>query len=94
MPPLRIGLIGDYNPANATHLATDAALQHTARGLSLSLESVWLPTETLDGGPDCAARLGSFDGLWCAPASPYRSMDGALAGIRFARERGRPFIGT
>jgi len=28
------------------------------------------------------------------PASPYRSMDGALRAIRFARETGRPFLGT
>jgi CTP synthase (UTP-ammonia lyase) len=28
------------------------------------------------------------------PASPYRSTDGALRAIRFAREQGRPFLGT
>ena len=28
------------------------------------------------------------------PASPYRSMAGALNGIRYAREKRRPFLGT
>jgi CTP synthase (UTP-ammonia lyase) len=28
------------------------------------------------------------------PASPYESMEGALLAIRFARERGVPFLGT
>jgi CTP synthase (UTP-ammonia lyase) len=39
-------------------------------------------------------HLRRFDALWCAPGSPYQSMDGALQGIRFAREEGWPFIGT
>jgi CTP synthase (UTP-ammonia lyase) len=32
--------------------------------------------------------------VWIAPASPYRSMDGALRAIRYARERGVPLVGT
>ena len=28
------------------------------------------------------------------PGSPYRDIDGALRAIRFAREQGRPFLGT
>ncbi len=31
---------------------------------------------------------------FCSPGSPYRSLDGALEAIRFAREGGVPFIGT
>jgi CTP synthase (UTP-ammonia lyase) len=38
--------------------------------------------------------LQQFDALWCAPASPYKSMQGALQAIQFAREQGWPFIGT
>ena len=32
--------------------------------------------------------------LWCVPASPYRSMEGALTAIQVARERHVPFLGT
>src|SRR5208282_6192757 len=32
--------------------------------------------------------------LLCSPGSPYKSLDGALAGIRYARENKVPFIGT
>jgi CTP synthase (UTP-ammonia lyase) len=38
--------------------------------------------------------LSDADAVWCAPGSPYASLDGALAGIRFAREHQRPFLGT
>jgi len=44
------------------------------------------------GDPD--ERLAAYDGIWIAPASPYRSMDGALAAVRHARERGVPLVGT
>src|SRR5205809_607084 len=39
-------------------------------------------------------KLELFHGIWCVPGSPYRSMDGALRANRFARENGRPFLGT
>jgi CTP synthase (UTP-ammonia lyase) len=41
-----------------------------------------------------AERLAGYSGFWCVPASPYRSTEGALAAIRFARETGRAFLGT
>jgi CTP synthase (UTP-ammonia lyase) len=49
-------------------------------------------TDTVAAGGTGA--LAAFDGLWAAPGSPYRSLEGALAGVRFARERGVPFFGT
>ena len=68
-----------------SHLATDEALRHAAAVLDVRLESAWLLTESLAGG-DSAVTLAQYDALWCAPGSPYQSMDGALVAIRFARE--------
>jgi CTP synthase (UTP-ammonia lyase) len=90
--PIRIGIIGDYDPEFLPHRATDAALGHAADGLGLTVAVEWLPTPSLDG--PTADALAACDGLWCAPGSPYRSLAGALAGVRFAREADRPFIGT
>lgn len=81
-----VAVAGDYDDSNRLHRATDAALEH------LGLARQWVPTLELDG--DAAARLAGFDAVWCAPGSPYRSMAGALAAIRHARERGLPFTGT
>jgi len=36
----------------------------------------------------------SADALWCAPGSPYRSLDGALEALRYGREHGVPTLGT
>jgi CTP synthase (UTP-ammonia lyase) len=84
---IRIGIIGDFNPDNATHVATDNGLQHAAEYLGVAIESEWLPTER-------AAEYENFQGLLCSPGSPYCNFDGALAGIRYARENGVPFLGT
>lgn len=89
---VRIGIIGDYQPTSVTHQATVMALHHAADRLSLPLEATWLPTTALEPLPDDA--LETYDALWCAPGSPYHSMNGALNAIRWAREHDRPFLGT
>jgi CTP synthase (UTP-ammonia lyase) len=81
-----VGVVGDFNPRNPTHAFTNAALGHLGLGFE------WVPTETIEDDP--ARRLSAYRGLWIAPASPYRSMDGALGAIRYARERGVPLVGT
>lgn len=86
----RIGLIGDFNATVPAHQAIPVALRLAGDALALAVDWEWIPTEDIRD----QARVSSFDGLWCAPASPYRSMDGALCAIRFARERARPFLGT
>jgi CTP synthase (UTP-ammonia lyase) len=89
--PLRIGVIGDFNPAYPSHIATDEALSHAADALSVPMERIWLPTPLLESD---TTLLEPYDGLWCSPGSPYQSMNGALKAIRFAREHDRPFVGT
>ena len=81
-----VGVVGDFNAQNPTHRFTNEALTH------VGTEFVWVPTESLVG--DAANELGRFDGLWISPGSPYRSMEGALAAIRAARERAVPLVGT
>jgi CTP synthase (UTP-ammonia lyase) len=43
---------------------------------------------------DFELKLANYQALWTVPASPYASMQGALNGIRFAREHQVPFLGT
>jgi CTP synthase (UTP-ammonia lyase) len=90
---VRIGILGDFNPELRSHHATNDALQHSAHKLNLKIESEWLPTPSLlDAGAE--ERLSSFDGLWGAPGSPFKSFDGMLKGIEFARRRDWPYLGT
>ena len=87
---VRIGIIGDYD-GRPSHLATEEALKHAAKALDIEVEYTWLPTVMFDSGEH---ELQSFHGLWCAPGSPYKSMNGAINVIKYARESNCPFIGT
>ena len=87
-----LGIIGEYDPGLRSHIATNQALNHAATVLSIMIETTWISTQSLSDG-SVEKMLNSFHGLFCAPGD-YKSMNGALSAIRFAREKGRPFIGT
>lgn len=89
---IRIGLIGDRSDNVRAHRAIPRAFELVAGEGEPRAELEWLPTDgVIAAGTEA---LSAFDGLWCVPGSPYASMDGALAAIRFAREQGVPFLGT
>jgi len=90
--PIRIALIGDYHAEVAAHAAIPRALKLAANGSVRDVEPAWMATPLFTAKRE--ELLASFDGVWCVPGSPYASMDGALRAIRFARESGRPFLGT
>lgn len=90
MPALRVGLIGDRDDSVVAHRAIPLALALASQATATPVEVSWIGTDTIGHGE----ALHGFDALWCVPASPYRSMDGALAAIRHAREGGVPFLGT
>ena len=46
--PLRVGIIGDFDPQLRYHLATNEALCHAANALSVRVDTTWLPTPSLD----------------------------------------------
>jgi len=85
---VRIALVGDFSNEVTAHRAIPIAIAQVASEIGIEAEAVWMGTETLEG------RTIEADGIWCVPASPYRSTDGALSAIRFARENGIPFLGT
>lgn len=90
---IRIGLIGDFSPHVKAHYAIPRAIELALPSLACQAEASWLSTSLLEE-TSAEETLAGFDALWCVPGSPYESMEGALRGIRFARERGIPFLGT
>jgi CTP synthase (UTP-ammonia lyase) len=90
---VRIGVVGDYNPANETHVSTTTAVQDAAAGIGVAAEVTWIPTEEIDPSGDRATRL-DYDGLFISPGSPYQSLNGAVAAIEHARLRSIPLLGT
>jgi len=90
--PLRIAVIGDYREDATAHRANAPALELAGTATGHLVVGIWNATDSLER--EVGPRLSSFDAIWCVPAGPYANMDGALASIRYARERGVPFLGT
>ena len=90
---ISIGIIGDFNPEKPSHIATDAALKHAADFLSLNVKTEWLGTGNLRR-KSVKDTVGQYQGLFAAPGTPYFFADGAIKGIRLAREMNIPFLGT
>jgi CTP synthase (UTP-ammonia lyase) len=88
---LSIALVGDFQPDVPAHQGIPLALALAGKAIGVRIEHRWVGTETID---DAARVLAGMHGAWCVPASPYRSMDGALRAIRHAREAKVPFLGT
>jgi CTP synthase (UTP-ammonia lyase) len=80
-----IAIVGERLPDFPPHVATDDAIAHSAEALGVEVDARWVATDE---------ELPEVDAVWCAPGSPYRSLDGALAALRWARERGVPALGT
>ncbi|MGG0936768.1 hypothetical protein ABHN11_11745 [Brevibacillus centrosporus] len=89
----RIGLIGDYNPEVVAHGAIPRAIELAAKDLGKQVEVEWILTPRLVQAPP-EEVLSDFDGLWAVPGSPYKSKEGVLQGISYARENLIPFLGT
>jgi CTP synthase (UTP-ammonia lyase) len=90
MKPIQIGLVGDYDESVPAHRAIPLALEMAAKALDCETRCTWIGTDKIAS----TELLEELSGVWCVPASPYRDMEGALRAIRWARENGRPFLGT
>ncbi|HTQ53312.1 MAG TPA: hypothetical protein VMI94_02565 [Bryobacteraceae bacterium] len=90
--PVRIAVVGDFNPDYATHHAINGSLEHAAAGMGVPLDAKWVATGCAERDADKIFR--ACDGLFIASGSPYRSMQGAFAAIEFARTHRWPLIGT
>lgn len=91
--PMRIAILGDFNPEFHSHHVTNAVIQHAAEQLDFAVESEWVATPRLTRA-SAALQLSGYHGLWASPGSPYKSQAGMFAGIEFARVRDWPFVGT
>jgi CTP synthase (UTP-ammonia lyase) len=94
MQPVKIAVIGDYNPQVTAHRAVERSLQLLSADMDRvrPLEWNWIGTSELTN--DVAEMLSGFDGIWCVPASPYKNADGAIAAVEVARTTNKPFLGT
>ena len=93
MADLDVAVVGDFDRGKHSHWATELALFHAAAELGVRVRPRWVATTAVEE-QGAESLLAGFHGVWAAPGSPYASFSGMLAAIRWARESGRPFLGT
>lgn len=84
---VRIALVGDRNSGVTAHYAIERSFE-----LAPDIEPVWISSASM--GDSARDRLQGFNAIWCVPGSPYESEAGVISAIRYAREDGKPFLGT
>jgi CTP synthase (UTP-ammonia lyase) len=86
-----IALVGDYSAEKIAHRAIPLAIDLAGKALGIGFSARWVPTANLRSGQN---ELEECAGVWVVPGSPYANMGGVLDVIRWARESGRPLLGT
>jgi CTP synthase (UTP-ammonia lyase) len=89
---MKLAIIGDFNPAAPTHIATNKAIEHSKSYLKLELKVDWVATEDII--ENLASITKNYNGFLIAPGSPYHSMEGVLEIIKYARINNIPTLGT
>lgn len=86
---VKIAIIGDYNEKITAHTCIEKALTLLKNKTQIEVDYSWVDSRRVN-----IKHLKKFDGIWCAPSSPYKSMQGVLNAINFARTSDVPFLGT
>lgn len=87
---VRLAILGDHDAGRRVHSALDDALRHAVGTRHRTLVWDWIATETLAIEP--VSALAGANGVLAATDDDCASVDGALAGIRIARERRLPYL--
>ena len=86
---VKIAIIGDYNEKVTAHISIEQAFSLSYSKTQIDVDFSWIDTRRVN-----IKHLKKFDAIWCAPSSPYQSMQGVLNAINFARTNNVPFLGT
>ncbi|MFH1463099.1 MAG: CTP synthase [Pseudomonadota bacterium] len=87
-----IAMVGKYVHLIDSYKSLNEALYHAAVGNDLKLDIDFVDSETLDGS-NVAERLAAADAVLVPGGFGLRGAEGKIAAVRYARERGVPFLG-
>lgn len=86
---ISIALVGNYDENIDLHKLIPLSLDTISNNLGINIDIEWLDTRRIN-----IKKLKSFDAIWCTSGVPYKSTQGVLNAINFARVNNIPFLGT
>lgn len=89
---VKIAIVGEFYPNFLPQTAINQSLDYLARSMNVSIIYDWIETTELLVNPKKV--LSAYHGIWSAPGSPFKSLEGALNAVQFARENNLPHLGT
>jgi CTP synthase len=90
--PVTIAVVGKYVNLRDAYLSVMEALRHGGFHHGCDVEIEWVASDDLGDG-DTDRTLESADGILIPGGFGVRGVEGKVDAVRFARERGVPFLG-
>ncbi|MBU1866423.1 MAG: CTP synthase, partial [Actinobacteria bacterium] len=90
--PVRIGLVGKYVDLPDAYLSVVEALRHGALANNVALDLQWVSADDLEGML-AGSYLEGIDGIVVPGGFGVRGIEGKIQAVRYAREKGIPFLG-
>ena len=88
---VRIGMVGKYTHLTDAYKSLNEALAHGGVARSVDVELVYVDSERID--PKKPQGLDGLDGILVPGGFGDRGVEGKIAAVRYAREKGVPFFG-
>jgi CTP synthase len=90
--PVRVAIVGKYVNLRDAYLSVIEALKHGGFHHGADVEIAWVSSDDLEDG-DAAEVLAGVHGIVVPGGFGWRGIEGKLGAVRFARERGVPYLG-
>jgi CTP synthase len=90
--PVRVAIVGKYVNLRDAYLSVIEALKHGGFHHGADVQIEWVSSDDVDEG-DAAELLGDVQGIVVPGGFGWRGVEGKLEVVRYARERGVPFLG-
>jgi CTP synthase len=91
-PSLRIALVGKYVELHDAYMSVYESLMHAAVVNNVDVEIDWINSETVSG-EELEQALRKANGVLVPGGFGPRGIEGKIAGVRYAREHGLPYLG-
>ncbi len=91
-PSLRIGLVGKYVELHDAYISVTESLMHAGLHHDRNIEVVWINSETATGD-EMERELRKVSGVVVPGGFGPRGIEGKVQAVKFARERGIPYLG-